>query len=144
MGADGTANLKPCKKGETHNPNGRPKGIGKMIDGLSPAAKVKVYGILHEAIRLKNVKEASQYIMSQDGVKEEYGIVLQLAAKGLTGKNGWAVLNDILDRLFGKAKQVSDIDITTGGEPLAINVSVVRSREQADEILKAREAQEAL
>lgn len=44
--------------------------------------------------------------------------------------------------IVGELKQ--NIDITSGGEPLAINVSVVRSREQAEEILKAREAQEAL
>lgn len=44
--------------------------------------------------------------------------------------------------VVGELKQ--NIDITSDGEPLAINVSVVRSREQADEILKAREAKEAL
>lgn len=81
----GHANLKPCKKGETHNPNGRPKGQRNYAT------------IYREALR----KIAEKQNMTPEEMEE---IMLQ---SGLTKamKGDYAFYRDTLDRLHGKAPQ---------------------------------------
>ena len=124
-------NLKPCKPGETHNPNGRPPRMSKVIKQMPPDAQEKIYTILFTALTFKNVQEATAYIRSQDTTDFKYGFVLQLAVKALAGKNGWSAFNDILDRLFGKPKMSADINAK--GDGLTI---VVKSQEEKDKLDK--------
>lgn len=108
------ANLKPCKPGETHNPNGRPPRLSRVIKQMPPDAQEKIYTILFTALTFKNVQEATAYIRSQDTTDFKYGFVLQLAVKALAGKNGWSAFNDILDRLFGKPRISAEVAHTGG------------------------------
>ena len=111
-------NLKPCKPGETHNPNGRPPKMSKVIKKMPKDAQEKIYTILYTALTFNNVQEATSYIRSQDTTDFKYGFVLQLAVKALAGKNGWTAFNDILDRLFGKSKVFADVKVS--GKPNVI------------------------
>lgn len=121
-------NLKPIPKGTTLNPNGRPKSVRKALKdvGMSkeiPAdAKARIYATLHQAIACKDYKEVGTILTKNAEELGEYGLVLQLAAKSLVGKRGWKVLNDILDRLFGKP--IQQTDITSGGKTVANNIQV--------------------
>lgn len=107
-------NLKPCKPGETHNPNGRPPRLSRVIKQMPPDAQEKIYTILFTALTFKNVQEATAYIRSQDTTDFKYGFVLQLAVKALAGKNGWSAFNDILDRLFGKPRISAEVQHSGG------------------------------
>ena len=107
-------NLKPCKPGETHNPNGRPPRLSRVIRSMPKDAQEKIYTILYTALTFKNVQEATAYIRSQDTTDFKYGFVLQLAVKALAGKNGWSAFNDILDRLFGKPRISAEVAHTGG------------------------------
>lgn len=128
MGKPNPQNLKPCKPGETHNPNGRPPKLVKVIKGVPKDAQEKIYGILLTALQFKNVEEATAYIRSQDSVDFKYGFVLQVAIKALAGKRGWDALNDILDRLFGRPRQTTDIRSTEGVK------IIVQSKEEKDKL----------
>lgn len=113
-------NLKPCKPGETHNPNGRPPRLSRVIRAMPKDAQERIYSILYTALTFRNVKEATEFIRSQDTTDFKYGFVLQLAVKALAGKNGWSAFNDILDRLFGKPKVSASVD--AGGDGVTIIV----------------------
>ena len=108
-------NLKPCKPGETHNPNGRPPKLSKVIKKMPKDAQEKIYTILYTALTFNNVQEATSFMSSHDTTDFKYGFVLQLAVKALAGKNGWVAFNDILDRLFGKSKVYADVKVS--GKP---------------------------
>ena len=120
MSANGTANLKPCKPGETHNPNGRPRKLSKALREVPDDAKEKIFGILHLALKQPSVKEAVKYIQEQDATDMEYGMVLQIAVKALMSKNGFLALNDILDRLFGKPRIAAEVTHKGG---IAVNIT---------------------
>lgn len=113
-------NLKPCRPGETHNPNGRPPKLARVIKTIPPDAQEKVYAILFSALQFKNVNEATAFIQSKDTTDFKYGFVLQIAVKALASKNGWQALQDILDRLFGKPRLSAEI-AHKGGINLVIN-----------------------
>lgn len=88
----GVANLVPCKPGETHNPNGRPKGQRNYAT------------IYREAI----VKIGQTKDMTPEQVEEE--LVRSGLDKALTGD--FKFYQDTLDRLHGKPKQ----GVTLSGE----------------------------
>lgn len=114
------------KKGQSGNLAGRPIGLKKMQQRLPAKAKEEVYNILFNALKLSSLDEARAYIKEQD--KGEYGVILELTCKELTGDNGWAALNDILDRLFGKARISADVK-QEGGAQIVISV---KDKETAD------------
>lgn len=100
-------NLRPFPKGVSGNPNGRPRSLAKVIKDLPVEAQGEILGVLHYAISLNDENEARAYLERQsndNGELGQYGFVFQLAIKSLLGRNGWATLNDILDRLFGKPR----------------------------------------
>lgn len=103
-------NLKPCKKGETHNPNGRPKRLVNVIKGLPKDMQTKVYGVLAFALTLPSEKEAKKYLTDKEDELGEYGFVLQIAIKQLL-KDGWGfgAMMDIMDRLFGKPRISAEV-----------------------------------
>jgi len=71
--------LKPCKKGETHNPNGRPKKIVTQIAAIPADAQLKTYAVLHEAIHADDKDEAAKILTRGADERPEYGLILQLA-----------------------------------------------------------------
>ena len=105
-------NLKPCKPGETHNPNGRPKKMVNVIKKLPKDMQEKVYGVLAFALTLPDEASAKTYLESQQGELGQYGFVLQIAIKQLLKEGwGWNALMDILDRLYGKPRETKDLEV---------------------------------
>ena len=108
-------NLKPCKPGETHNPNGRPKKLVTAIKGLPKDMQGQVYGVLAFALTLPDEETAKQYLIAQKGSLGKYGFVLQIAIKQLC-KDGWGfnAMMDIMDRLYGKPRISAEVAHTGG------------------------------
>lgn len=127
MGKPNIQNLKPCKKGETHNPNGRPKKLVNAIKDLPPHMMEDIYGILSFALTLKSEAEAKAYLEEQTGKLGQYGFLMQIAIRQLTNKSyGWGAAMDILDRLYGKPRQSAEVKHT--GD--SINI-IVKNEEEA-------------
>ena len=62
---------------------------------------------MHKATTFNSKDEAIKYFKEEKD-NGEYGFILELAINALYGRNGWQVLMDIMDRLFGKPKQVTE------------------------------------
>ena len=123
-------NLRPCKPGETHNPNGRPKKLVNVIKKIPKDMQEKVYDVLAFALTLPDETSAKKYLESQQGELGQYGFVLQIAIKQLLKDGwGWSALMDIMDRLYGKPKMSADINAT--GDGLTI---VVKNQEEKDKL----------
>ena len=123
-------NLKPCKPGETHNPNGRPKKLVNVIKKIPKDMQEKVYDVLAFALTLPDETSAKKYLESRQGELGQYGFVLQIAIKQLLKEGwGWSALMDIMDRLYGKPKMCADITAT--GDGLTI---VVKNQEEKDKL----------
>ena len=108
-------NLKPCKPGETHNPNGRPKKLLNAIKKLPKDMQEKVYGVLGFALTLPDETAAKAYLERQRGELGEFGFVLQIAIRQLCKDGwGWGAMMDILDRLYGKPRISAEVAHTGG------------------------------
>jgi hypothetical protein len=81
-------NLRPCKPGETHNPNGRPKILPE----------------LKEALR--------DILMQQVDGKTKLEILLETLYKQ-ANKGDVRAIQEVLDRFYGKIKQEHDINMDT-------------------------------
>lgn len=92
-------NLIPAQKGEVRNPNGRPKGV--------PNSKTRLLRILELVQKKRNP------VTGQD---EEFSIAeqmdLQLINKALKGD--MKAYEILMDRLEGKPKQSSEIEVSGG------------------------------
>lgn len=109
------ANLKPCKPGETHNPNGRPKKLVNAIKTLPKDMQEKVYGVLAFALTLPDERTAKAFLDQQSGELGKYGFVLQIAVRQLCKDGwGWGAMMDILDRLYGKPRISAEVAHTGG------------------------------
>lgn len=49
----------PCKPGETHNPNGRPRKLSKVLKEIPPDAQQKRYIAAIGFLRLESIKFVS-------------------------------------------------------------------------------------
>lgn len=115
------ANLKPCKPGETHNPNGRPKRLANAIKGIPKDMQEKVYAVLAFALTLPDETTAKAYLQQQEGQLGKYGFVLQIAIKQLCKEGwGWGAMMDIMDRLYGKPRISAEVSHTGG---ISLNIS---------------------
>jgi hypothetical protein len=109
------SNLKPCKPGETHNPNGRPKKLVNAIKSLPRDMQEKVYCVLGFALTLPDERTAKIYLEQQSGELGKYGFVLQIAIRQLCKDGwGWGAMMDILDRLYGKPRISAEVAHTGG------------------------------
>ena len=123
-------NLKPCKPGETHNPNGRPKKLVTAIKSLPKDMQEQVYGVLAFALTLPDETTAKQYLMAQKGSLGKYGFVLQIAIRQLC-KDGWGfnAMMDIMDRLQGYAfSSTAENVVVECHNPSSHSVEVVPGR----------------
>lgn len=98
------------QKGIAPNPTGRPQAMATILKNIPPDAREKVYDALWTAISQKDVKAASSYLQKTAEELPECGFVLQLAVKSLAGNKGWWALMDICDRLFGKPRQITELE----------------------------------
>ena len=137
MGKPNIQNLKPCKKGETHNPNGRPKKLVNAIKDLPPHMMEDIYGILSFALTLKSEAEAKAYLEEQTGKLGQYGFLMQIAIRQLTSKGyGWGAAMDILDRLYGKPRQSAEVKHTGEGISIIVNSEEEKQRIEGMKDLK--------
>jgi len=86
------ANLKPYPKGISGNPNGRPKGTKNFKTIFIEASKA-----VAEALRLGKEPDKIQVEIVKKGIAE--------ALKG-----NYSFYKDILDRLYGQAKQTIETE----------------------------------
>lgn len=96
--------------GQSGNPAGRPPLLCNVLKNLPADAREKVHNALWTAISQRDVKEAQAYLQKAADDMPECGFVLQLAVKTLVGSKGWFALMDICDRLFGKPRQIAEIE----------------------------------
>jgi len=85
-------NLKPWKKGQSGNPNGRPKGARNFKTIFIEAAKA-----VAESLKLG---------------KEPDKVLLEIVKRGIAQalKGNYSFYKDILDRLYGQAKQTIETE----------------------------------
>ena len=96
-----TTDYQPAKK------NGRPPKLCNQIGNIPKDAQQRMYSILYKATTFNSREEAISFLKDEKD-KGEYGFILELAINALGGRNGWQVLMDIMDRLFGKPKQITE------------------------------------
>lgn len=97
--------------GQSGNPNGAPKKLDRALKALPRDAREKVYKVLNHALMLPNVAQARRYMEEQEAELGEYGFLMQVAIRQMSGKNGWIAVSDILDRLFGKPRQQAEVKV---------------------------------
>lgn len=92
-------NLIPAKKGEVRNPNGRPKGVAN--------SKTRLLRLLELVTKVRN---------PVTGEEEEFSIAeqldMQIIAKARKGD--LKAYEIILDRLEGKPKQATEVEVSGG------------------------------
>jgi hypothetical protein len=84
--------------------------MATTFKNTSPDAREKVYDALWTAISQKDIKPPSAYLQKTAAELPACGFVLQLADKSLAGSKGWWALMDICDRLFGKPRQITELE----------------------------------
>ena len=116
----GGALVRP-EKGVSMNPNGRPPKLVSMV-----VAELKEKG--YERATAGTVAEAFEVMMNLpiDVVQEmandkTQSIAVRIVAKAMMSNKGWDVLNAMLDRAHGKAKQINE-STGPGGGPLQIQI----------------------
>lgn len=113
------------EKGETANPNGRPPKLVSHINkelkekGYEPVSATQIQDCFTQMLNL-SIKEIKE-IANPD---TEYPFLYKLVAKELLGKRGAEMLEKMLDRAHGKAKQ--QIEASISGE-IKINITVDES-----------------
>ena len=129
----GYENLIPAKKGEVRNPNGRPKKLFTQITN-----ELKELG--YERVTSGNIIEAYEVFFSLDKDKiveitnnEKSPMILRIVGKSLLSKNGFDILEKMIDRAHGKTTQKV--------ESMQLNISSdTMTKEQLElEVQKARE-----
>lgn len=109
--------------------NGRPKKLVNAIKELPDNMREDVYGILSFALTLESEAEAKTYLEEQTGKLGQYGFLMQIAIRQLSNKNyGWGAAMDILDRLYGRPKQASEVRHTGDGLTIVVNSQEERQR----------------
>jgi hypothetical protein len=98
------------KAGDIGNPAGRPPLLCNALKNIPQDAREKVHDALWTAISQPDVKSAQVYLQKAAEDMPECGFVLQLAVKTLMGNKGWFALMDICDRLFGKPRQITEVE----------------------------------
>ena len=109
--------LHALEKGETANLAGRPP---RLLSTITAELKAKGY----ERATANQVADAFETLMNvthEDLVKmgqdPKSPMSLRIVAKGMLNAKGWEVLQAMLDRAHGKAKQ--QMDLTTAGDKLS-------------------------
>lgn len=99
------SNLKPCKPGETHNPNGRPRGaksvttiLKERLQEIAPGAVIDIE-VLRRYAQGKPIKS----------VTTADALACVLLNKALDKGGDLAAIKEVLDRTEGKAQQSLEV-----------------------------------
>jgi len=121
--------LKPIKKGEVRNPRG---GIPLMLREITEELKSQGY----ERVGAHNVREAYELLFNMDEkkikeviVSPNYPMLLRIVAKEMMSGKGVLMLEMMMDRAHGKAKQEMEVKV----EPVQSKVDLSKL---SDEELK--------
>ena len=118
------------EKGESGNPEGRPP---RLLSTITAERKAKGYDratanqVADAFETLMNVPEDELRKMVNEGKSP---MSLRIVGKAMLTAKGWEVLQAMLDRAHGKAKQA--IDHTSGGDKLAIPIVTFQSQPPAE------------
>mgnify|MGYP007001839340 FL=1 len=110
----GTFNV--AEKGETANPNGRPRktinSVNKELEeqGIKPATANEIKDIY---LRLINMEMAELKKLVED-LKQP--ALIRIVGKKILSDKGFDIIDKMLDRAIGKAQQA--VDVTTNGKEL--------------------------
>jgi hypothetical protein len=133
-------NLKPFKKGQTGNPRGRAKSTLGVV-----TAELKKSG--YKIATRRQVTEAYLLVASLPaeavmGVanNENYPMLVRIIAKEVMSKNGFDIIERILDRALGRPQQY--IDHTSGEKPIENNTTIVQKMSDEDLMAEIRKLQE--
>ena len=101
-------NLKPCKKGETNNPNGQPR---KGISAVNAELKEKGYDPASKQDVNENYKQMLQ--LEESSLKELMGnkdkpMFVRIIAKALLSGKGFDIVEKMLDRSDGRPNQQTE------------------------------------
>lgn len=113
----------PSRKAAPFSSTNQPKNRGRKpkLKSIPEDARDKVFSALYHALTLPDQKTAAEYLQKTAAELPQFGYLIQVYAKGMMGKNAVLYVSDLLDRLFGKPKQVADISADIGlGEPPVI------------------------
>lgn len=81
-----------------------PKWVN-TIKSIPPDAQEKIYARLYEAMLCASKDDAIAILNAKGDELGDYGFVLQVATRALSGKDGMGALSQILERIFGKPVQ---------------------------------------
>lgn len=107
------------QKGESGNPNGRPKRIFSTLaeefkeqgfESATPARIREVYEMLL-GIPLTNIIEIAGSPKDEDN---QYPAIVRIVAAEMIGKRRFEMVQEMLNRVYGRPKQA--VDVTSGGE----------------------------
>ena len=101
--------------------------VKNIIKNLPEDMQKQVYAILAASLTFSSKAEAKKYVLNELG---KYGIVMQMVIEAYDSRFGWEALNDVLDRLFGKAKQSADV--THHGDNINIIVNSTEEKEKIE------------
>ena len=110
----GTFNV--AEKGETANPNGRPRktinSVNKELEeqGIKPATANEIKDIY---LRLINMEMAELKKLVED-LKQP--ALIRIVGKKILSDKGFDIIDKMLDRAIGRAQQA--VDVTTNGKEL--------------------------
>ena len=115
------------KKGQSGNPNGRPK---KLVSTVIADLKAEGY----EEVTADHVKQAYQLLIGLDRVKvveigndKEQSMLMAQVARAILANKGFEIIEKMLDRAHGKATNKTEVT-GAGGEKIEFKIEVVQGK----------------
>ena len=119
------ANLRPFPKGKSGNPKGRPR---KLISSM--LIEMKAQGI--EAVKPSQIADTYEMLFNltieevkEKAMDEKCPIFVRIIAKAMLSGKGTEMIEKMLDRAHGKAKQSMDLDVAVYDNTLQITRRVI-------------------
>ena len=112
------------KKGQTGNPNGRPK---KLVSSVIASLKEEGY----EEVTSEHIKQAYQILIGLDKERiteikndKEQSMLFRVVSEAILEEKGFEIIEKMLDRAHGKATNKSEVT-GAGGEKLDFNINII-------------------